>query len=110
MQKLRPLPVVFRLSPFSLASDVMVRERIMIAIRSRLEKITIANGYSCDCGTDINEGKIVAYTPEVPSLNFWDGDETCEREGTGMELCTMRVTVELYEQGVEDESSDNIAR
>ena len=105
----RPQPVLFRLLLLEPADQVLVRERIMDVIKQRLARVTVANGYSCDCGLDVHEGKLVTLTPAVPSMNFWDGDETAEKSHR-MELNTVNVTVELYDRGASDATSTSLAR
>lgn len=106
---LRPQPVVFRLSVPEPADQVLVRERLMDVVKRRLSRVTLANGYSCDCGLDVQEGKLVGLTPPVPSMNFWDGDETSEKLA-GVEHNTLSLTIELYQKGTSTSTSTSIAR
>ncbi len=105
----KPAPLVTRLVYAEPVDTVIVREKIVNVISRRLSRIRVTNGYSCDCGLTVNEGKIVTISPEVPSLNFWDGDESATKDH-GNEINTMRVTVELYEKGEPQDSSTAISR
>lgn len=81
----------------------------MDVVKRRLSRVTVANGYSCDCGLNVQEGKLVSLTPPVPSMNFWDGDETAEKI-SGVELNTLTLTIELYSKGTSTSTSASIAR
>ena len=109
MATLRPHPVIFRLSLTELEDTVIVREKIMDVIKQRLARIQITNGYYCDCGTDVQEGKLVGLTPPTPSLNVWDGGENAERVHR-TEINTLTITIELYEKGTATATSESIAR
>lgn len=106
---IRPNPVVYSVGFGQPVDSMIVREKIVLVLHNRLARIQIANGYSCDCGTEVNEGKIIDITPPTPSLNFWDGDETAEKLND-VEMNNMTLTVELYEKGTSASTSTTISR
>jgi hypothetical protein len=91
-------PVIFTFRAFGLTAAWLIRERVMAEIGQRLRRIQQAEGFLTDCGAAVSYGQLIeAEPPVIPSLNYWDGQETGESD-YGEVVHTVSVTVECYDK------------
>lgn len=82
-----------------------IRERIILAIMSRLENIQITNGYNTDCGGTVLRAKKLVDPDSLPFINVWPQPEVKLKDYSKM-ICIMPVWIEcLIEYKAENPSA-----
>lgn len=107
---IRPSPLALRvtLPALTVLPTLTIRERLMRAVKARLQTILAANGYETSIGQTVNEGLLIdAEPPAIPSLNFWDGNESGQIEA-GQVLRSLQLTVEGYDKRLNEETPDKL--
>lgn len=75
-----------------------IREQIVQAIRERLARISLANRYATDIGTNLWYGQMTTPEPHVlPIIYYWDHFETPSAL-IGSQVMTVQVQVESYDR------------
>ncbi len=102
----KPKPLIFRVQ-FPTIRGSLVRERITDCIKLRLQKITVANGYLSNFGSNVHHGMLIIAEPPSPSLNFWDADEDSVRVDYEKQQNILRVVVASYEKIETEDMADD---
>lgn len=79
----------------------------MDMVKLRLQTIMKANGYLTDFGLKVHRGQVIVAEPEVPSLNFWDVDETPAKAGSGLQENTLTLIVASYDKVADENLADD---
>lgn len=107
---LKPQPLQFRvvLPAVRVLPELPIRERIVRAVKQRLQTILQANDYETDIGQAVVEGMLFEAEPDpLPVINFWDGAETAEAE-MGMIHRALQLTIETYDKLTDDPTAEGL--
>ncbi|MBF0590302.1 MAG: hypothetical protein HQL53_14370 [Magnetococcales bacterium] len=86
-----------------------IREQILQALVTRLEEITLANGYSVDLTGAIHRARRFSRESHLPFLTIWDQKESASAEYDALQL-TMGVEIELFADHGEENPSAVVNR
>ena len=83
-------------------NPMLVRERLMARVKERLMRITLANGYFTEIGSNVFFGRLINGDPNpLPCIHFWDAEETAAKI-EGVEWNTLVTVIEMYDKVDED--------
>ena len=76
-----------------------VRQSILNAIKTRLQSITVVNGYETDIGSNVNMWHTTDFQEtELPAIDLRDPAEEVETRG-GNHICTLTIEIEAKVSG-----------
>lgn len=82
-----------------------IRQQILTAIKTRLQTITVANGYETDIGSNVNVWHTTDFQEtELPAIDLRDPAEEVETRG-GNHICTLSIEIEAKVSGTTSDVS-----